>query len=153
MPRTWWGRHQLFTVLALGALAVVVVLAVTPAGPRILHSKEAGLPSSSVVGHYTCDLSRYGYKGPPATIATIANTSESATAFASTGFGQLFSYSGPMNFSTTALALPPRVAAQLVNLNQVTLEATISGARGAGPGRPSPRSTAARLTRTCRPDR
>lgn len=126
MPRSWWGKHQVFTVTALGALAAVAVLAVTPAGRWILRSTQTAPPSSLVTSQYTCDLSGYGYTGPPVGIAVSVNVTESAIAVAQTGFSQLFSYSGPRNFSTTAATLPASVASQLANLSQVSVAATIA---------------------------
>lgn len=134
MPRSRRVRHQVLTVAALGALAVVTVLAVTPAGPWLLHSQAvAGTPAP--VSQYTCDLADYGYTGPPLTLTATSDVTATATAVAQTGFGPLFSYSGPPSFSTSIAVLPASVASQLADLSKITMEATIPvfGAPAASP--------------------
>lgn len=124
----------MLTVLAMGALVVVAVLAVTPAGPWILHSKAAA-GSGVVASQYTCDLSDYGYTGPPVTMTASGNAAETATAVAQTGFSALFGYSGPRSFLTSAAVLPASVASQLTDLGGMSLVATVPvlGAPAASP--------------------
>jgi hypothetical protein len=133
MPRSWWVVRQLVTVTALGALAAAAVLAVTPAGKWVLRSGPAAAAATAVVSEYTCDLSNYGYTGPPVSVVATAMLGSAATA--ETGFSPLFGESGPVSFDTSVTTLPASVASQLANLDRLTLQATIpvSGAPAASP--------------------
>jgi hypothetical protein len=133
MPRSRWFGHQLFTVTALGALLAATVFAVTPAGHWVLRSAPDGPHATTVIGQYTCDLSDYGYKGPPVSIGATAILGPTATL--ETGFSPLFLESGPVSFATSTATLPASVAAKLTNLSKITLQATIavSGAPAATP--------------------
>jgi len=133
MPRSRWFGHQLFTVAALAALVTAAVFAVTPAGNWVLRSGPAGPRAVTVSSQYTCDLSDYGYTGPPVSIGATAILGPAATL--KTGFSPLFLESGPVSFATGTATLPASVAAKLANLSGLTLQATIpvSGAPAATP--------------------
>ncbi len=133
MPRSRWFGHQLFTVVALAALVTAAVFAVTPAGHWVLRSSPGGPHATWVRGQYTCDLSDYGYTGPPVSIGATVLLGPTATL--ETGFSPLFLESGPMTFSTTAATLPASVSAKLTNRDQISLQATIpvSGTPAASP--------------------
>jgi hypothetical protein len=133
MSRSWWFVRQLVTVTALGALAVTAVLAVTPVGKWVLRSGPAVAATTAVVSQYTCDLSNYGYTGPPVSISTTAMLGSAATV--ETGFSPLFGESGPVSLSTSVATLPASVASRLADLSRLTLQATIPviGAPAASP--------------------
>jgi len=133
MPRSRWFGHQLFTVAALSALVAAAVFAVTPAGTWVLRSEPVGPHAVRVLRQYTCDLSNYGYTGPPVSIGATAILRPAATL--ETGFSPLFLESGPVSFATSAATLPASVASKLTNLSEITLQATIpvSGVPAATP--------------------
>jgi hypothetical protein len=135
MPRSSRVKHQVFTIAGLFALVLATVFAVTPAGRWVLRSETAAPVDIPVVSEYTCDLSDYGYTGPPVDMTATTSVLALATAVAQPGFSGVFSASGPESFSTSAATLPASVASRLTNLSEISLEATIpvTGAPAAAP--------------------
>ena len=135
MPRSWSVGRQVFTGTALCAMAVAAVFAVTPVGGWVLHPAVAAPQERSVAGQYTCDLSRYGYTGPPLQISATTTLAATATAVAQTGFSPLFANAGVAGFTTSLAILPASVAARLTNLSKISLQATlpVNGAPAASP--------------------
>lgn len=135
MPRARWVKPQVFTVAGLFALVLATVFAVTPASRWILRSAAAAPVDPAVISEYACDLSGYGYKGPPVDIIATASMRPIAAAAAQPGFSGVFSASGPVSFSTTAATLPASVASKLTKLSEISLQATmaVTGAPAATP--------------------
>lgn len=137
MPRSWRVQRQIvrqvLTVALLGALVAAAVLAVTPAGAWVVRPGAPAPRAVAVFSRYACDLSNYGYTGPPVDISASAVLGPAATL--ETGFGPLFRDTGPVSFNTGAATLPASVASQLANLDRITLAATIpvSGTPAATP--------------------
>jgi hypothetical protein len=133
MPRSWWVERQMLTGTVLGALVVAAVLAVTPAGAWVLRPAAPAPHAVTVLNRYTCDLSNYGYTGPPVGISASAVLGPAATL--QTGFSPLFRETGPVSFNTSVATLPASVASQLANLDRISLQAAIavSGAPAATP--------------------
>jgi hypothetical protein len=135
MPRSRWVKPQLFTVAGLLVLVLATVFAVTPANHWILRSQTAAAVDPPVASEYACDLSDYGYTGPPVDITATASVKALATAVSVPGLSGLFSATGPMSFSTSLVTLPASVAARLTKLSEISLQASIpvSGAPAAAP--------------------
>ena len=149
MPRSRGIRRRLFTFSGLFALAAAslaaagaVAAAAAGGGPAVPGSpRPAATPPLSVTytSQYACDLSRYGYTGPPvAMTGTIeldaVNAAGPTTLPATTGLAALFYDDGKnVTFRTSAVTLPASVANQLANASGVELTATLPARAAAAP--------------------
>ena len=96
-------------------------------------------PYVTCTSQYACDLSRYGYTGPPVAMTgtieldTLKDPGPTTVA-ATTGLAALFYGDGKnVIFRTSAVTLPASVAGQLANADGVKLTATVTARPAAAP--------------------
>jgi hypothetical protein len=150
MRRAQGIKRRLFTFSGLFALAAASLtaagaVAAAAAGGGAVDTRAVAVasavppPSVTYTSQYACDLSRYGYTGPPVAMTgtieldTLKDPGPTTVA-ATTGFAALFYGDGKyVNFRTSAVALPAPVASQLANASGVMLTATVPARAAAAP--------------------
>jgi len=138
MPRAQGIKRRLFTFSGLFALAAASLtaagaVAAAAAGGGVVGAKAvavaAATPPLSVTytSQYACDLSRYGYTGPPVAMTgtielDMGKDPGPTTVAATTGLAALFYDDAKnVNFRTSTITLPASVAGQLANADGVRL--------------------------------
>jgi hypothetical protein len=130
-----WGLSALAAAsLTAGGAVAVAATGTVPASTAPARAADTAALANTVDWpmSYACVLTNYGYTAQPVYLS--ATLSFGTTVTASTGFGAVFYDEGlSVALASSAVTLPASVAAQLTNVTDVELQATVNTHGAASP--------------------